>query len=58
MNKAIEISQWLKEKGYVHEKDYTWYREYVRDTGFFNPSVVVFSCKNPEVETLIGLTWL
>lgn len=55
MAKALEVSKWLKDKGYVHDKDYTWHRQMV--IGSLRSTIIIIECKNPELETLIGLYW-
>lgn len=48
MRDAIDISQWLKEQGYVHQKDFIWWLDSPK-------KIVKFHCGDPHIETLIVL---
>jgi hypothetical protein len=53
--KGMKISNWLKEKGLEHSRDYTWYRRSKND---IDPEdCVVFLFKNPKWETMVLLKW-
>lgn len=59
-NLAFKISKWLQDKGYKHEVDYRWHKEVTKLS--FDPFGtyryrLVFECKDPQIETLIALTW-
>ena len=48
--KSLEISDWLKQKGYKHGVDYTWYLESHKGN-------LVVRCKDQKLETLLALVW-
>jgi len=50
LSKAMEISQWLKERGYQHDVDFSWRLE-------SSIGIIVFACKDERMETLIALQW-
>lgn len=54
-NLAFKISKWLQDKGYKHEVDYRWHREVTNLSPYRYR--LVFECKDPQIETLIALTW-
>ena len=47
---GLQVSQWLKDKGYVHEKDFNWYCDSRKDQ-------VIVVCANQKLETMIALKW-
>lgn len=53
--RGIEISQWLKEKGLVHQKDYTWYRRSKNDKHPYD--CLVFDFYDPKWETMLMLKY-
>lgn len=53
---GLEISDWLRSQGLVHEKDYTWYRRSKSKEHEYD--CVVFTVADPKWETLIGMRWL
>ena len=50
--KGLKISQWLKERGFVHEKDYIWYCRSEHKVVVFE-----FTENQRKLETLIALKW-
>ena len=52
MNKALEVSYWLKKQGLVYDIDYTWNR-----IGADYPSKFEFECKDTRYETMIALKY-
>lgn len=58
---AFKISAWLQAKGYKHDIDYRWHREITKlSIDPFGPYGyrLVFECRDPQIETLIALTWI
>ena len=53
---GLEISKWLKERGLVHDQDFTWYRRSRNDQHPYD--CVVFDLKDPKWETMITLKWV
>jgi hypothetical protein len=50
MSTGLEISKWLKEKGYSHPIDFNWRTD-------SKNKQVVFVCINEKLETMIALRW-
>ena len=50
ITEGLKVSQWLKDKGYIFEKDYVWHQ----DSG--NRQVIIV-CNNQKLETMIALKW-
>ena len=53
--RGIEISNWLKEHGLVHEKDYTWYRRSRNKDCAYD--CLVFDIAVAKWETMIAMKW-
>lgn len=50
VSEGLKVSQWLKDKGYLHTQDFNWHCDCAKNQ-------VIIVCNNQKLETMIAMKW-